>query len=374
MGSEEWALTDRGGPGRLAGAGRRGRRLPLQRGHPLRRLAQGAVEVELGGVVFADGGGVLLVGGLHRGDRLDDFLGPDDQAEQLAGGPGRLAQADEVLVGRLDRLEHALLGLDHADPGGLEPGEGLRDLGLDPVDRPGELDRGQVALGAALADQPDVADAAVLELPDGGELDVHARAVAVQRPVGAGGEVAGRELAGGRRRAEDEQVGQERAALLAAEELLGRGDQLAPGGDLGPVVHGDPHQGLGLLVAGHQRDLQERRLDRLQQRGRVEQQDLRELGAGDPPVADGDLLSLPQLWSSVWARLISSGAIRLGARPRVKFTSISARTIDASMPSSRPRAAWRLKKAAGDLEAARRSAPPGGRPPATPPPAAPPAA
>ena len=104
----------------------------------------------------------------------DDFLGPDDQAEQLTGGPGRLAEADEVLVGRLDRLLHPFVGLDHADPGGLEPGDGLRDLRLDPVDGPGELDRGQVALGAALADQPDVADAAVLELPDRGELDVHA--------------------------------------------------------------------------------------------------------------------------------------------------------------------------------------------------------
>ena len=61
----------------------------------------------------------------------DDFLGADDQAEQLAGGPRRLAQADEVLVGRLDRLAHALVGLDHADPGGLQPGDGLRDLGLD---------------------------------------------------------------------------------------------------------------------------------------------------------------------------------------------------------------------------------------------------
>ena len=50
----------------------------------------------------------------------------------------------------------------------------------------------------------------------------------------------------------------------------------------------------GRLVAGDERDLQERRLDRLQQRGRVEQQDLRQLGAGDPPVADGDLLGLPQ--------------------------------------------------------------------------------
>ena len=52
-----------------------------------------------------------------------------------------------------------------------------------------------------------------------------------------------------------------------------------------------------------------------------------------------------RLWSSVWARLISRGAIRLGASPVVKFTSRSARWIDAPMPSSRPRAACKAKKA-----------------------------
>ena len=52
-----------------------------------------------------------------------------------------------------------------------------------------------------------------------------------------------------------------------------------------------------------------------------------------------------RLWSSVCARLISSGAIRLGASALVKFTSSSARAIDAPIPSSRPRAAWRSKNA-----------------------------
>ena len=55
-------------------------RLPGERGDPLGRLAEGAVEVELGGVVLVDGGGVLLVRGLERDDRGDDFLGADDQA------------------------------------------------------------------------------------------------------------------------------------------------------------------------------------------------------------------------------------------------------------------------------------------------------
>ena len=82
--------------------------------------------------------------------------------------------------------------------------------------------------------------------------------------------------------------------LLLAEELLRRGDQLAPRGDLGAVVQGDRHQLVGRLLGGDERDLEERRLDRLEQRGRVEQEDLRQPGAGDPPVADGDLLGLPE--------------------------------------------------------------------------------
>ena len=46
-----------------------------------------------------------------------------------------------------------------------------------------------------------------------------------------------------------------------------------------------------------------------------------------------------RLWSSACARLISSGAIRLGASPLAKFTSSSALTIVAPTPSSLPRAA-----------------------------------
>src|SRR5512135_3579782 len=125
---------------------------------PLGRLAEGAVDLELGDVVLADGKGILLIGGVQRDDRGDDFLGADDQAEQLAGGPRRLAQADEVFVGRLDRLEDALLSLHYADPRGLQPGDGLRDLRLDPEDGPCQLDRGDRLLGPPLPDPADVAD------------------------------------------------------------------------------------------------------------------------------------------------------------------------------------------------------------------------
>ena len=142
------------------------------------------VEVELGGVVLADGEGILLVGEFQRDDRGDDFLRPDHQSEDLAGRTGRLAQAEEVLVGRLDGLLHTFLGLDHPDPGGLEAGEGLRDFGLDPEDDPGEIDRRQLFLGSALADQSDVADASVRELPDGRNLDIHSGAVGIEQSIG----------------------------------------------------------------------------------------------------------------------------------------------------------------------------------------------
>ena len=91
-------------------------------------------------------------------------------------------------------------------------------------------------LGPLLADPADVADPAVLQLPDRGDLDVEPEPLVFSDPFGAGGEVAGREQPRGRGRADDEQVRQERALLLLAQELLGRGDQLAPRGDLGPVV------------------------------------------------------------------------------------------------------------------------------------------
>ena len=168
------------------------------------------------------------------------------------------------------------------------------DLGLDPEDDPRQLDRRHVLLGPSLADPADVADPAVLQLPDRGDLDVESGAVRVERPVRAGGEVARREQPRGRRRADDDQVRQKRPLLLLAQELLRRGDQLAPRGDLGAVVQGDRHQLLRRLLARDERDLEERRLDRLEQRGRVEQEDLGQPGAGDPPVADGDLLGLPQ--------------------------------------------------------------------------------
>ena len=57
-----------------------------------------------------------------------------------------------------------------------------------------------------------------------------------------------------------------------------------------------------------------------------------------------------RLWSSVCARLISRGAIRLGASPRVKFTSISARSIDASMPEQPPPRRLEVEERLRDLE------------------------
>src|SRR5262245_37039600 len=108
--------------GRGRGRGRSRRGWSSLASHPLGRLAEGVVEVELGGVVLVDGGGILLVGGIESLNRLHNFLGANDQAKQLSGGPRRLAQADEVLVGRFDRLAHTFFRLHDANSCRLQPG------------------------------------------------------------------------------------------------------------------------------------------------------------------------------------------------------------------------------------------------------------
>ena len=75
---------------------------------------------------------------------------------------------------------------------------------------------------------------------------------------------------------------------------VGRGDQFLPRGDLGAAVQGHWQQLLGGTLGGNEGHLQERRLDWLEQRGRVKQENLRQARTCDPPVADGDLLALPQ--------------------------------------------------------------------------------
>ena len=58
------------------------------------------------------------------------------------------------------------------------------DLGPDAEEDPRHVDRGQVLLGAPLADQADVADARVLQLPDRGHLEAGRVAIRAQTPLG----------------------------------------------------------------------------------------------------------------------------------------------------------------------------------------------
>ena len=96
------------------------------------------------------------------------------------------------------------------------------------------------------------------------------------------------------RGARDHQIGKQGTLLLAPQQLAGRGHQLSPRGDLGPVIDRDRHQLLGRLIARNQRDLQERRFHRLEQRVGLEQQDFSQASTRNSPVANGDLLGLPQ--------------------------------------------------------------------------------
>ena len=184
---------------------------------PLRGLPEGMVDLELGSIVLVDGIRVLLVGDVHRLDRLHDFLRSDDQPEQLSRRPGCFAKTDEVLVRRFDRLADLLPRLHHPDSGRLQPRDGLGDIGLDPEDDPGQLDGCQVLFRFPLANQSDVAHAGILELPDCGDLDVHACAVGIQEVVGTCGEVACRELARRGGGTQHEETRQEGAGLLSAK-------------------------------------------------------------------------------------------------------------------------------------------------------------
>jgi hypothetical protein len=95
---------------------------------PLRRLSQRPIKLELSAVVVIHGGGILLERELKRDECGDNFLRAHNQAEQLSLWPRRLAQAHEVLVGRLGRLDQPGLCLRHACPRRLHPGKCLRYL------------------------------------------------------------------------------------------------------------------------------------------------------------------------------------------------------------------------------------------------------
>ena len=258
----------------------------------------------MGDVGVVDGPVKLLVGDVQGDDRLDDLLRPDDQTEQFAGRPGGLAEPFEVPVGRQDRLAQLLLGERDPGPGGLQSGQGLRNLGVDPVDSPRHFNGGLILRPLGLPDQAEVAEAEVLQLPDGRDVEIGSGTVAVQRPMHPRHGRPGRQQARRRGGAGQEQRGDEGPRLLAADVGVRGGQQSPLRCQLGAVGLRDRDQRLDRAVVAEQGDLEIGRLDRLQDQVRVEQEDFHQPGAGDSPVAPGVLPVLLQ-------------AQRLGRRPVV---------------------------------------------------------
>ena len=179
--------------------------------------------------------------------------------------------------------------------GRLQPGDGLRDLGLDAEDGPRQLDRGQLLLGSSLPDQADVADSPVLQFPDGSDRDIHAGTVGVEHAVGPAKRscrppsspvaVAGLVTIrlGRRGRFFSRRSSRLAAAISSCREAIS-----------GRLFKATGSSSSGERSEENEGHLEERRLDWLEQRGRVKQKHLRQAPTCDPPVADGDLLALPQ--------------------------------------------------------------------------------
>ena len=79
----------------------------------------------------------------------------------------------------------AFLGLRHPRLGRLDPGERLTHFGSHAKQSPRHFDRSQVLFGTPLTNAPDIANARVLKLPDGGHLDIEGWRIGSKPRIGA---------------------------------------------------------------------------------------------------------------------------------------------------------------------------------------------
>ena len=182
------AAVRRAGGGAGGGAWRR-----LGR-DPLGRLAEGAVELELGDVVLADGGGVLLVGGVQR-DRSPATTSWGRTISRSSSPAGRVVSRRPMKFLSADSIAWRTPSSVSTTRtrAVCKPGDGLRDLGLDPEDGPRQLDRRQLLLGPPLPDPADVADPPFCNCQTAATSMSKRAPLEFSEPFGAGGEVAGRE-------------------------------------------------------------------------------------------------------------------------------------------------------------------------------------
>ena len=138
-------------------------------------MTERAVKSELRPVVVPDGGVVVAVRLVERGDRRDRFL-RSEYKRQLLADPFARHKPAQVLLDGLDGVRQALLGGLQPIRGSVELGVGLDHLGRHPVLGAEQLKQRRPLLGLALADRGSVAQSEVLHLPDG--LEVEAKPLA----------------------------------------------------------------------------------------------------------------------------------------------------------------------------------------------------
>ena len=178
------------------------------------RVSEGVKELELGAVVVGDGREIFVVCHEQQLERVDSFLRPVDENQDVAEA-SRLAQALVVAIEGDDAGAECAMGLADACRGGLEACVGGGDFGHDPVLRVEELDDCIRLLSALGFDSGKVADAEGVELPDELEAYVRAAGPLIHAAIGSEPEYPGLKVHSGGLKAVKDQDRKERANLLA---------------------------------------------------------------------------------------------------------------------------------------------------------------
>ena len=211
-------LVAGGGP--LPTGGRNGRPVRVHRldvaGRPEIGDLPGGVahrveQLELRPVVLGHRGEVFVEGLVQELERVDRFLRPVDQDQDIAESAD-LREALEVPVDGDDARAEGAIGEE--DPGGrrLHPRQGPGHIRHHHVLDPEQIDDGLRLLAALPLDHREVAEPDILELPEGLDAEVIAARPLVHAVVGAEAEDPGLELLHGSLEAVDHDAGDERAA------------------------------------------------------------------------------------------------------------------------------------------------------------------
>src|SRR5262245_64275171 len=133
-------------------------------------MAEGTVEPELGPVVVGGRLEEVAVGLVEGGDGRNGLLRTEHQKELIAR-PLRLSEAFEVLFGRGQGVDYAVLRSHTTVCGPRHLGMRLDDFGTNEVLHSQQLRQYSLTLPGPLPDKCPIAQSEVLKLPNG--LEVH---------------------------------------------------------------------------------------------------------------------------------------------------------------------------------------------------------